>query len=240
MDGFAGRGPTRTEILFAQSDCAVGSGFAQPAGSVAASRDPYRGARPLDFDELTEKVIVGMGLALSLPARFLRWGMNIWPPLLGAGVCVRRIAPDFREVEIEMPLRWYNRNAYGTQFGGSLYAMTDPFFALMLVHNLGPDYVVWDRAASIDYLAAGRSRVRAVLRIQDHDLEAIRRMTESGSKHLHVFHAEVVDAEQLLVARIEKVVYVRRRKSPAGLDAEPGAAWTAAVLRQPLRPPEPR
>jgi acyl-coenzyme A thioesterase PaaI-like protein len=154
-----------------------------------------------------------MSLALSLPPRLARLGLNLWPPLAGAGIRVRSIAPDFREFVIEMPLRRYNRNSFGTHFGGSLYAMTDPFFVLMLCRNLGPDYVVWDRSACIDYIAAGRSRVRAVLRLRDEDLRSIRSMTANGSKHLHLFHADVVDAEDLLVARIEKLVYVRRRRT---------------------------
>jgi acyl-coenzyme A thioesterase PaaI-like protein len=156
-----------------------------------------------------------MSLVLSLPPRLLRWWLNLWPPLLGAGVCVRRISPDFREVVVEMPLRRYNRNVYGAHFGGSLYAMTDPFFALMLIHNLGPDYIVWDRSASIDYVSPGRSRVRAVFRLEERDLQTVRRMTEAGAKHLHLFHAEVVDHEQLVVARVQKLVYVRRRQPGA-------------------------
>jgi acyl-coenzyme A thioesterase PaaI-like protein len=157
-----------------------------------------------------------MSLVLSLPPRLLRGCLNLWPPLLGAGVRVRRISPDFREVVVEMPLRWYNRNGYGAHFGGSLYAMTDPFFALMLIHNLGPDYIVWDRSASIDYVSPGRSRVQAVFRLEQRDLDTVRRMTEAGTKHLHLFHAEVVDREQLVVARVQKVVYVRRRHPAPG------------------------
>jgi acyl-coenzyme A thioesterase PaaI-like protein len=157
-----------------------------------------------------------MSLSLSLPPRLVRWGMNLWPPMAGAGIRVRSIGADFREFVVEMPLRPYNRNAFGTHFGGSLYAMTDPFFVLMLSRNLGPDYVVWDRSACIDYVAAGRSRVRAVLSLGDEDLQSIRRMTEDGAKHLHLFHANVVDIEGLLVARIEKLVYVRRRRAAPG------------------------
>jgi hypothetical protein len=156
---------------------------------------------------------VPMSLAFSVPPRVFRWALNLWPPYAGAGIRVRSIAPDFREFVVEMPLRRYNRNVFGTHFGGSLYSMTDPFFVLMLSRNLGPDYVVWDRSACIDYIAAGRSRVRAVLRLREEDLRSIRTMTENGSKHLHLFHADVVDAEDLLVARIEKLVYVRRRRN---------------------------
>lgn len=157
-------------------------------------------------------------MARQVSARLLRWGMNLWPPLLGAGIRVRHIADDFRDITVEMPLRFYNRNYVGTHFGGSLFAMTDPFFMLMVVHNLPRDYLVWDKAASIDFIAPGRGRVRAHFRLTDTDLAQIRARTADGDKHLHLFKVDVTDPEGLVVARVEKIVYVRRKREP-----QPGA-----------------
>lgn len=154
-------------------------------------------------------------MARKHPPWLLRLAMNLWPPYLGAGIRVRRIADDFREIVVEMPLRLRNRGYFGTHFGGSLYAMTDPFFALMVLHNLPDDYLVWDKAASIEFLAPGRSRMRATFVLNDDDLERIRRMTANGDKHLHLFHVDVVDEEGLVVAKVEKIVYVRRRRNPS-------------------------
>jgi hypothetical protein len=142
----------------------------------------------------------------------LRLMANVWPPYLGSGVRVRHIARDYRSVTVEMSLRWYNRNFVGTQFGGSLYAMADPFYMLMLMHVLGPDYRVWDKTGSIDYLAPGRGRVWARFEVTDDDLEQIRRMTEAGDKHLHLFRVHIKDDEAMDIARIEKLVYVRRKR----------------------------
>lgn len=150
-------------------------------------------------------------MARKISPRVFRWLFNLWPPYLGAGIRVRRIAPDWRDVEVEMPLRLTNRNYFGTHFGGSLYAMTDPFFALMVLHNLPPGYTVWDKAASIDFVAPGRGRMRASFVLRQAALDTILRMTEGGDKHLHVFEVDVVDEEGLTVARVEKVVYVRKR-----------------------------
>ncbi len=152
-------------------------------------------------------------MARKYPPWLLRRAMNLWPPYLGAGIRVRRIAADWREVVVEMPLRLRNRNNFGAHFGGSLYAMTDPFFALMVLHNLPGDYVVWDKAASIEFLAPGRSRMRATFVLTGDDLERIVAMTASGDKHLHLFKVDVVDEEGLVVARVDKIVYVRRRRS---------------------------
>jgi acyl-coenzyme A thioesterase PaaI-like protein len=150
-------------------------------------------------------------MARKYPPRLLRLAMNLWPPYLGAGIRVRRIAADYREIVVELPLRLYNRNYFGSHFGGSLYAMTDPFFALMVLHNLPDEYSVWDKAAAIEFIAPGRSRMRASFRLTDDDLDRIRRMTDGGDKHLHLFTVDVVDDEGLVVAKVEKIVYVRRR-----------------------------
>jgi len=143
------------------------------------------------------------------PRNFRRL-MNCWPPYLGAGIRVRHISPDWREIKVELPLTRWNANAVGTQFGGSLFAMTDPFFMLMLMHALGPDYRVWDRSGSIDFLRPGQGRVRAVFRLGDEQLALIRRHTADGDRHLETFEVDITDEAGEVVARVQKVVYVRR------------------------------
>lgn len=152
----------------------------------------------------------------KVSARLLRWGMSLWPPFLGAGIRVRHIARDFREVVVEMPLRRYNRSRSGTHAGGSLFAMTDPFFTLMLVNNLDSGYMVWDKQASIDFVAPGRGRAHARMQLTDHDLAQIRARTAEGDKHLHLFRTEITDDEGLVMARVEKIVYVRRQSADRG------------------------
>jgi hypothetical protein len=149
-------------------------------------------------------------MARRLSPRMLQFLANIWPPYLGAGIRVRHVANDYRSVTVEAPLRWYNRNFVGTQFGGSLYAMADPVFMLMLMHVLGRDYLVWDKTGSIEYLAPGRSRVWARFELTDDDLAQITRMTAVGDKHLHLFKVDIKDDDGMVVARIEKIVYIRR------------------------------
>ena len=99
---------------------------------------------------------------LSLSASAIRLGMNLWPPFVGAGIHVESIAEDFRAARVRLKLRWYNRNFFGTHFGGSLFAMTDPFFAILAMHNLERDYLVWDKSSGIHFKAPGRSTVWAL------------------------------------------------------------------------------
>ena len=142
-------------------------------------------------------------------AFWLRWLLNLYPPYLGAGVRIRRIAPDFRSVSVSMNLTRWNRNYVGTQFGGSLYAMVDPFYMLLLIECLGRDYIVWDKAASIDFITPGKGRVHAEFRIDDALLEEIRQQTAMGKKYLPQLQVDITDDAGTLIARVDKTLYVR-------------------------------
>lgn len=75
----------------------------------------------------------------SLRQKILFHLINFYPPFFGAGIRIKKISEDKTTVEVQMKLTFWNRNYVGTQFGGSLYAMTDPFFMLILIENLGPN-----------------------------------------------------------------------------------------------------
>jgi acyl-coenzyme A thioesterase PaaI-like protein len=141
--------------------------------------------------------------------RLLRWGMNLWPPFRGAGIRVRHIADDWSEVRVELSAGRLRRNFIGTHYGGSLFSMTDPFYALMLIHRLGEQYLVWDQAASIDFVAPGRGTVSAVFSLNETEVQRIRDQASGGQKVLPQFDVEIRDGAGELVARVKKTLYVR-------------------------------
>jgi acyl-coenzyme A thioesterase PaaI-like protein len=149
--------------------------------------------------------------ALIGPARFLRF-LRFYPPYLGAGVRVRRAKQDLSRVEVEMPLYSWNQNFVGTQFGGSLYSMCDPFFMLMLMTRLGPEYIVWDKSAEIEFIHPGRGTVTATFELPDARVEEIRRDADSSLKVFPRFEVTVVDHEGQPIARVAKTLYVRRKR----------------------------
>jgi acyl-coenzyme A thioesterase PaaI-like protein len=144
-------------------------------------------------------------------SRTLHRAINFWPPFLGAGIRVKRIAPDMKAVDVEMKLRWWNANYVGTHFGGSLFAMTDAFYMLMLMANLGPDYIVWDKAASIRYRKPGRSTVRVEFRLSDAQLADICEKLRTLPKYEPTFAVDVKDEQGTVIAEVEKVLYVRKK-----------------------------
>jgi acyl-coenzyme A thioesterase PaaI-like protein len=136
--------------------------------------------------------------------------MGWWPPFLGAGIRVRSLADDFRDAVVELRLGRLNRNYVGTHFGGSLYTMTDPFFMIMLLHNLGAEYLVWDKSGSIEYVAPGRGTVRAHFLLTEQRIAEIRGQAAGGERVLPEFQVEVRHADDdSLVALVRKTLYVR-------------------------------
>ena len=146
----------------------------------------------------------------SLAQRLMLRFVNIWPPIAGAGIRIRW-APDMKSVDVDMKLRFWNRNFVGTHYGGSLYSMTDPFYMLMLIKHLGPDYVVWDKAASIRFRRPGKGRVRAEFRLTDDQLNDIREQLKTLPKYEPTFTVEVKDESGQVVTEVQKVLHIRKK-----------------------------
>lgn len=144
-------------------------------------------------------------------ASLFRHGLNLWPPYLLAGIHLTDLSADYRRARVELRMRPWNRNYVGTHFGGSLFAMTDPFWMLMVLHHLGRDHFVWDKAGEIEFVKPGRGVVQASFVLDDAVLGELRDAAAGGGKVLRWFDNDIVDAGGEVVARTRKQLYVRRK-----------------------------
>ena len=140
--------------------------------------------------------------------RVLRW----WPPFVFSGIRVLEIADDWSSARIELRRRWYTANYVGTHFGGSLFAMTDPFWMILVKETLGRGYTVWDKAADIEFIKAVREPVYAQIRVDPVAIAELRSATASGEKVLRWFETEIRTAAGELVARSRKQLHVRLKR----------------------------
>ena len=148
----------------------------------------------------------------SFQSRLLRWKFNLFPAYRGTGARITYIASDYREVRVKLPLSWRSRNYVGSIFGGSLYGAVDPVYMIMLIKLLGPDYIVWDKSAEIRFLKPGRGTLYATFRIDEEELQSIRKATESGPVD-RTYNVELVDAGSVSHVAVTKTIYVRRKGS---------------------------
>lgn len=145
-----------------------------------------------------------------LSARVLRWVFNLWPTFRFAGVRVRAIANDFTTATVELRLGLLNRNYVGTAFGGTLYAMTDPFYMLMMMRQLGAGYVVWDRAGAVRYLKPGKGVITANFLLPAEEVARVRALLGASGKLDLTYTVDLRDAASQLIAQVEKTLYIRK------------------------------
>lgn len=142
------------------------------------------------------------------PSTFRRL-LNLWPPFLFNSIRLLTLSDDWSEARVVLRLRPWNRNYVRTQFGGNLFAMTDPFWMLLAMHQLGSDYLVWDKAGAIDFVAPGREDVYAHFKLEPSVVDELRQAAAGGGKVLRWFETEVATASGEVVARVRKRLYVR-------------------------------
>lgn len=164
------------------------------------NRIPDSGFRPLPKWEFMESVVGFKNL------------LNFYPPYLAAGIQVEDVDPDFHHIEVKMDLNFLNENYVGVHFGGSLYAMCDPFYMFILMKQLGTDYMVWDKSAKIDFLLPGKGTVRAVFEIRPSEIQEIRGIVSRSKKTNRIYETFILNEEGKKVAKVEKTLYIRKLK----------------------------
>ena len=158
----------------------------------------------------------------SLSTKLARWGFNFFPAYRGTGARITYIASDWREVRIKLPLNWRTRNYVGTIYGGSMYAAVDPIYMIMLIKILGPEYVVWDKAAAIRFKRPGKSTLYAKFILTTEEIAAITVAVGTAPSIERSYLVELVDAAGALHASVEKTIYIRRKEVVAGNNEKSG------------------
>lgn len=145
-------------------------------------------------------------------AWLFKWLLNAWPPFFFSGIRIRDISADYRSARVDLLWRPWTRNINNSQFGGSLFAMTDPIFALLLYGSLGIErYVIWDKSADIDFISPGIGRLTAEFHMDDADVQRIKQATEQGAPYFPEFEIHIKDQSGQLVSTLKRRLYVRLR-----------------------------
>ncbi|CAN5336746.1 hypothetical protein BH18ACI2_BH18ACI2_00910 [soil metagenome] len=147
----------------------------------------------------------------SRQTKMLRWKFNLFPAYVGTGARVTYIADDFSEIQIKLPLTWRTRNYVGTIFGGSMYAAIDPMYMVMLIQMLGRDYVVWDKAATINFKRPGRTTLYAKFAVVAAEVAQIKTELMHDKSIEKIYQVELVDDAGKVHAKVEKTIYIARK-----------------------------
>ncbi len=165
---------------------------------------------PSNFETLKRRA--KQSIMPLLTPHLLKLRLNTYAPYIGAGIKIDHISLDQGLCVVSMELTTLNKNIVGTQFGGSLYSMVDPFYMIMLMHQLGSNYVVWDKSSHIDFIAPGNSKVTARMKIPSTEVITIQELAKDGDAVFREYKVDIVDDQQKLIATVTKTLYIRLRK----------------------------
>ncbi|MBF0491380.1 MAG: DUF4442 domain-containing protein [Deltaproteobacteria bacterium] len=147
----------------------------------------------------------------SLKSKLFRYRFNFWPCYWGTGAKITYIASDFREMRVRLPLTWRTKNYVGTLYGGSIYASVDPQYMLMLIQILGPEYIIWDKSAQVEFLKPGKNFLEACLLISEEEIQTIKRLLKTERSIDRNYPIDLIDKEGRLCARVTKTIYIRKK-----------------------------
>jgi hypothetical protein len=83
------------------------------------------------------------------------------------------------------------------------------FYMLMLIENLGRDYIEWDKDATIRFHKPRKGTVRAEFRLTQEQLDALRAQIDLHGKIERTFTAQVRDEKGEVAAEAEKLLHIR-------------------------------
>ncbi len=148
-------------------------------------------------------------MTMPIVSKFL---LNHYAPYKGAGISIDKIDLANYHIRVKMPLTRKNQNIVGVHFGGSLYSMVDPFYMLILMHHLGSRYIVWDKAANIQFLSPGRGTVYADIQLDPNEINHIKNLADNHAPVLRNYSLNIFDEAGLRIAEIQKTLYIRRKQ----------------------------
>ncbi len=147
---------------------------------------------------------------------FKTWGfrlfMNWYPMYFGSGGRVLFISADWREVRVRLRRSLWTYNYVGTIFGGSMFSASDPFYMLILMRNLGKDFIVWDKSASIRFKKPGKTTLYAHFAVNEQVLSEISEKVAYSGEVDYTFVVYWKDKTGQVHAEIERTVYIADRE----------------------------
>ena len=145
--------------------------------------------------------------------RVLKWAMCLYPPLLFQRIWVKKFHPGFRGVDVKISNSFLNRNYNGSIFGGTIYAATDPFHAILfdqLMQRKGYKVRVWLKSGSIQYLKPGLTSLHFTIKITDEMIAEAEQTIKANKKFVKTYPIELFNKNGELCATALNEVYLRQ------------------------------
>ena len=140
-----------------------------------------------------------------------KYGFNISPMYRRTTGKITFVSADLLQIDIKIPLSIKNKNYVGSIFGGSLYAATDPIFMIQLLHILGNNYVVWDKASTVRYKRPAFSDAFVTFRFTLEEIAQIKKDVETKKELEIIKELNITDTNGLVFTELTKTIYIAKK-----------------------------
>lgn len=89
--------------------------------------------------------------------------------------------------------------------------MTDPFYVVILITQLGRGYIVWDKSASVRFRKPSKTDLIAEFKILPSEIEDIKECLKNQNKMDWERDVLVKDVEGNLIAEVHKIIHIRKK-----------------------------
>lgn len=149
---------------------------------------------------------------MKISENALTWVMRLYPPFLFQRIWILKFHRGYQAVDVKIRRSIMNRNSNGSIFGGTIFAATDPLYALLfgqLMRKRGFRTIVWLKSAHIQYLKPAMTSLRISVRITDEQVKEVEDTLRTVGKFVKVYAIELVDKNGEVCALAENEVYIR-------------------------------
>lgn len=170
----------------------------------------------------TNKYIGNFAADMRLSEKTLTWVLRLYPPFFFQRIWIRKFHKGFTGVDIKINKSILNRNSNGTIFGGTIFAATDPIYALLFgqsIRRKGIKPIVWLKSARIQYLKPARTSLYIAVRIKPEELQEAEDMLLTKGKFVRSMPIEILDKHGNVCAIAENEVYIRNLNFDVSLES---------------------
>lgn len=147
----------------------------------------------------------------SVRSRLWRIGYNVSPLVRGTGSWMAFLSGDWHEVHLKLGLNLRTRNYVGTTFGGALFSAADPVIPIQLYYLLGKRYILWDKAARIQFKRPGRTTLKAQFILPQQAITEIEQQLMTQTQTYYETTITWLDQDNKEVALIHKTIYIAHK-----------------------------
>jgi hypothetical protein len=139
----------------------------------------------------------------------LKYGFN-WSPMYRRSTAkITTVSNDLLDITIKLPISYKNKNYVNSIFGGSMFAAVDPIPMIQLMHLIGDEFVVWDKAAEIFFKRPAKENLYADFNFTSSEIQSIKESVAAHKEFEIIKTTTLTNIDRnIIYCEVKKTIYI--------------------------------